>query len=306
MGKKSTETVKTSLDPGAQDFRNYVQSQARNLAGTPFEGYTGQRVAGLDPRTTAGYQSLMQGNQGSNAALQGMVGNLGFTGGPLNVNEFMNPYMDEVIGGVRGDFNRMRESSLNAVGGDATSQGAFGGSRHGIAEGTALGEIARAEGSTIGGLRQSGYQSAVQNAMANRGQMGMMGLSAAQMLNQFQTQQGMAGIGLGQAQQGVNQGNMDARFQEFMRRVNQPGQNLGALQGIMGASPYGTTTETTSEGNWMNTLAGLGATGASFFGGPAGAAVGGLMNSGGSGQPNFQYRAPTNAFGPTPNFGFGG
>ena len=121
----------------------------------------------------------------------------------------------------------------------------------------------------------------------------------------------MAGVQLGETQRGINQGNMDANFQEFMRRINQPGQNLGALQGIMGASPYGTTQTTTSEGNWMNTLGGLVATGASFFGGTppniqqqAGGA-GGAGAGGGSSMPGVGYQAGPNPFG-TSNFGFGG
>src|SRR5690606_27342516 len=48
----------------------------------------------------------------------------------------------------------------------ATQAGAFGGSRHGVAEGVRLGELDRAQASQIAGLLHSGYQQALGQGVA--------------------------------------------------------------------------------------------------------------------------------------------
>ncbi len=107
----------------------------------------------------------------------------------------MDPYLQDVVEATRGDFGRAREATLGTIGAQATAAGAFGGTRHGVAEGTALADIARAEGSTLAGLRSSGYQSAVEAALAQQGMLGNLGLGAAQMLNALNVQGAQAGIG---------------------------------------------------------------------------------------------------------------
>ena len=55
-----------------------------------------------------------------------------------SLTPYMNPYTKNVIDTSMGDLNRARTMAMNDVGASATSAGAFGGSRHGVAEGVTL------------------------------------------------------------------------------------------------------------------------------------------------------------------------
>jgi hypothetical protein len=233
MGKKSIETVEQRIDQGAAGQRQNVFDAANALYAQ------GPTAYNFDPQFLAQLQGLASSN-------------LGLASGPLDIGQFMNPYMSEVVGAVQGDFDRMRERSLNAVGGDATAAGAFGGSRHGIAEGTALGEIAQREGQTLAGLRAGGWSEALQAAMQQKQLSGQLGLGASGMLHGMQ-------------------------YEDFVRMQQDPFARFQALLGSSASTPYGTTQETTSRGNLMSTLGGVASVGASMIPGGWGAAAKGLM-----------------------------
>ncbi len=52
----------------------------------------------------------------------------------MNVNDYMNPYLDNVMEGTMKDLGLARDQALNSTGAAATQGGAFGGDRHGIME----------------------------------------------------------------------------------------------------------------------------------------------------------------------------
>lgn len=258
MGKGSTQTVEQSIDPGMMAQRQRVFQQANRLGQTQFAGFGGQRVAGMDPREFAGFQELGTINPFTQQAYQGLASNLGMATeamrgamGPLDIAQFRDPYQQQVIEATRRDFDVRRAGAMRDVGGGAIQAGAFGGTRHGVAQGIAIGELGRAETGQLAGLRSAGEQRAVQNAMAMRGQtmgtaqmlagLGMQGVTGLEAARQAAAQ---GNIMFGQTQRGIQQAGMDFDYQEFMRQVNQPFQNFGAMQGTM-AAPYGTT-ETTS------------------------------------------------------------
>ena len=81
---------------------------------------------------------------------------------------FENPYQDEVIGGVQKDFDRQRTMLGNRVNDLATKARAFGGSRHAVLEGEGLRDIGDNEGRTIGGLRYTGFNDAMDRATTER------------------------------------------------------------------------------------------------------------------------------------------
>jgi hypothetical protein len=250
----------------------------------------------MDPSTLAGFEQMAQMDPQVMEMMRGMMGNLGVMGQPLDVGEFYDPYQQEVIGSMQSDFDRMRASSLNAVGGQAGAQRAFGGSRHALAEGAAIGEIGRAEGSTIAGLRSSGYQQAVANALANRGQMAGMGMGAANFLNMMNQQSGQAQIGLGDYRRGVEQQGRDAEFQEFMRRIGHGERQVGLLNQTMSASPYGQTQTTEKSGSLLSGLTGLAGFAGSFLlpGASAGLGIAKNLFSGGGGENTSGY-GPSNS-----------
>ena len=116
------------------------------------------------------------GAQGYNAANAGATGYGANTwqAGQLagtNLNPYMNPYENTVIRGLQGDAATNLMKGMNQLGSSATAAKAFGGSRHGLAEGEFAANTANALNNQIGQLRQSGFLNAQQMAqqdIANR------------------------------------------------------------------------------------------------------------------------------------------
>lgn len=184
----------------------------------------------MQPGGATAYNQGMQ-NQAQSAAELAMrgpgKGGNWFTG-PITADPgslakpFMNPFMSNVVDATRSEFDNMRGMASMDANQQATMAGAFGGSRHGVMEGTRLGEIDRAQGSTIGNLLNGGYQ----NAMGQ-------GLGWAQYNQGLQQQQQMEPIWRQQMAQGFYQGGQNPN--------QQPGTNrMGAMMGgAMAGAPFG-------------------------------------------------------------------
>ncbi|MDR7461746.1 MAG: hypothetical protein QN204_04915 [Armatimonadota bacterium] len=74
---------------------------------------------------------------------------------------FWDPYLRDVVGALRAEYDRARGVARAQATTGAIQAGAYGGSRHGVAEGARLAELDRAELSQIGGLLSQGFQSAL-------------------------------------------------------------------------------------------------------------------------------------------------
>lgn len=121
---------------------------------------------------------LQQEAQGTFSGLQ-KGGNLGFaalTGDADAAGKFMNPYQKNVIDANNAEWNNVNAQTVNRTNDLATKANAFGGSRHGVAEGVALGENARAQATQTAGLLNSGFDA----SMARAGQAANLGFGAAQ------------------------------------------------------------------------------------------------------------------------------
>jgi hypothetical protein len=81
---------------------------------------------------------------------------------------FMNPYEDQVIGGIQGDFDRQRQVLSGRVNDLATKARAFGGSRHAVLEGEGLRDLGQTEANTLGKFRYAGYDNALTRGMGLR------------------------------------------------------------------------------------------------------------------------------------------
>ena len=85
---------------------------------------------------------------------------------------YANPYEQAVVDATMADLNRGRQMALADTGRSAVLAGQYGGSRQGVAEGLTNSEFLRNLGSTVGNLRHSGFNTALQysNADADRQQ----------------------------------------------------------------------------------------------------------------------------------------
>lgn len=165
---------------------------------------TYNNTSGYDPASTGYVQGIR--NAGVNAAMSGPGslltgasgfytgamngGNLGFgalSGDPAATAKLMNPYISNVIDANNAQWQRINQNTINAVDDRATLAHAFGGSRHGVAEGVALGQNNLAQAGQNAGLLNQGF-SDMQNRAGLLAGLGFQGAGANANL-------GFAGVG---------------------------------------------------------------------------------------------------------------
>ena len=198
--------------------------------------------------TTGTYQPMpMQPQQGFNVgqaaagALQGAIGGTQRAmQAPLQVGAYMNPYQQEVIDRTQADIERQRQMAANQLGAQATAARAFGGSRQGVAEGVLAGEFGRMGADIAAQQRASGYNQALQAAMADRaaragfaGQLGGLGGQAFGISRD---------IGQQQMQQALQQQLIDAARAQFGGYTGAPQASLTAPLAALGVVPNQSTT----------------------------------------------------------------
>ena len=89
-----------------------------------------------------------------------------------DLSPYQNPYQQQVIDASMGDYQNLLAEGMNSIKAN-TPQGAYGGSRQGVAMGQFAADAARNQASQLAGLRQSGFlnaQQAGQFDVGNRNQ----------------------------------------------------------------------------------------------------------------------------------------
>ena len=314
MGSTKTETAK--MPQFQEDFlKETVIPFAEDFLGTPYESYTGQRVAGLTPlqqQTISGYGGLNMGGDLYGAASDVYGGLSGFQAPELagtqigevgsiadvDIQKYMSPYTQEVIERGMSDIARQQEIGMGQLGAAASKAGAFGGSRHGVAEGVAAGEYGRMAGDFAAKQRQAAFQSAMglasgdiarqqqralsqasidqQSALARQRAAlqaaGIRGTAAAGLgsIAGQQLQSELAGLGAqmaaGEAERALGQSELDASYQDYLAQMQYPLTQFGVLTGAAGAVPQGYGTTTTRSGGVGPTLGALGSAGMGLAG----------------------------------------
>lgn len=194
----STQTTDQRVDPQTAAFI----AQYRNTA---------QGLYGQSPNANP-YLTQAAGVAGN------LTGNLGFAGqqGLAGIDQYFNPYQQQVVQGVQSDFDRQRQLATNQAADMATRSGAFGGSRQAVLDAELQRGVNQNEAQQLANLRYGGYTNAANQMLQQQQMAANLGLSGLQGL-----------FGLGQ--------HMDAR-------------QLQALQAMMGGmGPIGTSgTQTTT------------------------------------------------------------
>jgi len=173
-----------------------------------------------------------------------------------NLQQYTNPYENQVVQQSLGDLERSRLMAQNVGGAQAGSANAFGGSRHGIAEAETNRAYADQAARTASGLRQTGYQNAQdmarQASMANQtaglqgsqqrlnaggqlGDMANLGFGMGQQVQDRMDQQGLA-------QQALNQQLINEAKGQYAGYTGAPANSLQyLLQAVGGAPAVGST-----------------------------------------------------------------
>lgn len=146
---------------------------AGGLVSGIFGGDRGQRSS-LTEEDLAAIQRLRQFGAGASQMISGfdpITGQFGAPGisGPLfagfdasNIEEFFNPFQEEVVRALNEDFDRSRGLAVRDARQRATAAGTRRGSRAGLAEGRAIEGVERARGAALADLRRQGFLDAAE------------------------------------------------------------------------------------------------------------------------------------------------
>jgi hypothetical protein len=147
------------------------------------------------------------------------------------VQQYMNPYEQQVIQGTLGDIERARQGQISAEGARATAAGAFGGTRQAVTRSLVDEAALRNAGNLAAQLRQSGFAQA-QN----------LGLSQQQLMQQYEQQKLDAARGLGLERLNIAQGALSlqpARIGESTTSPIYRNQAASGLGGALGGASLG-------------------------------------------------------------------
>lgn len=306
LGGKKTKFSKEETTRQMPVLPDFLQQPIQDLSGRinnlslqEYSPYGGQRLADFSGDQQAAFAGV-RGLQGkydpliNNASQLAMDLGQGIT--PEDIQNFMNPYQQNVIDITKRNASTDFDKQLMDLQNSQKEMNAFGGSRSAILEsearknlGTLLGDI-QMQGSS------QGYQSAVQAAMANQQ---LQQSSLAGMLNTASTGMGtdLSGIEAlrqtGAQQQALSQAGLDIGYGDYLEQRQWPYQQ--AQFGLSGLLPIaeltrGSVTKTNVDGSQKegggglgSALGGLASLGLGALGGPmglAGSLAGGMMSMG--------------------------
>ena len=212
----TSSTSTTSVDPEikAAYLRNLEEARAT--------------AAGLAPKQFAPYAEY----------------NLGM------VQQYMNPYEQQVIQGTLGDIERARQGQISAEGAAATAAKAFGGSRQGVTRSLVDEAALRNATNAVAQLRNTGFAQA-QN----------LGLSQQQLKQQYEQQKLDAARNLGLERLNVAQGALSLQPANIGSSQTTPlyqNTTASALGGALGGATLGKLIGGTANPEYAGYGAGIG------------------------------------------------
>lgn len=167
-----------------------------------------------------------------------------------NINSYIDPYYDQVINQALGRMDEQKQQTLGNIGDQATAAGAFGGSRHGIMEGTYLGEYNKNVGDMVAQGQSNAWNNAVNNygtdvstSLAKAGGEAALGgtmFGVGSQLNQDQ-------YNAGSQQQVLMQQILSGGANAFDSMMQHPYQIMDLLNGIVTGDPRNNAGQASSE-----------------------------------------------------------
>lgn len=276
MAKGATPQTQTSTytpNPYTQELLGLAMPNLQAFAANPPKLQEGSQIAGFDPLQTQGQNMVL----GTTAGQQGVVGNAATGTNFLTSGDVLRPESNPALQGyidaaVRPISENLTQLALPAIRSGATQAGQFGSSRHGIAEGLAIGKTNQAIGDTTSKIANTAYGQGL-DAMQR-------GLALAPSTAQALTIPGVTTSGVGDVRQALAQALLGEGNQKYMYEQMLPLLVGRELAQIASGIPGGTTTAqaSTPQKNPWSSAAGGALTGASLGSmfGPIGTGVGAL------------------------------
>ena len=278
----SSVTQTQDLPDWAIPYAQEVLGKGSALAQSPYQAYTGERIAQFTPMQQQAFQGAAK--MGPSAATgEAVTRALGTSYDPYatgqfgaQANPYMDPYMQNVVGIQQREAARASEMQRNQNQAQAVGQGAFGGSRQAIMEAERQRNLAPQQGDIQARGLQDAYgrgqtqfnteqQLREQSKQYGAG-LGLQGLQTALTGAGQQFQQGIdvnklqAGYGAQQQQQ--TQNILGQQYQDFLDQKRFPYQQLEFQSNLLRGTPSGTTQSMYSAGPSVGSqVAGLGTAG---------------------------------------------
>jgi len=204
-----------------------------------------------NPQDTQAAQNVYQQSAG---AYQGALGATGAAMAGPQIGRFMNPYTQAVTQRTLADLETQRQTQAMNTAAQARRQarraGAFGGSRHGVAESLTNQAFAKQAADTAANLNMQGFNTALgaaqgqQNLMmqgaSQLGNLANLGFGFGQQISGQQSQQGAL-------QQALMQQLINAAQNQYSGFTGAPQQALTLPMAALGAANMGQQTQTTTQ-----------------------------------------------------------
>lgn len=199
MSRQRTRTSQTSSSTGTStpNVPSWLQGPAQNYV-TQVSSLMGGQLptSSLQTQAVDSARNLGSGMSGYGDAMNGTRSLMNYTpddvtAGQLsetNLDPYMNPWTSSVIDASLADIERARQGAISQGQGSATMAGAYGGSRHGVADSLTNESALRTAASTAANLRSQGFTNAQGAALTDIGNR----LNA----QQFNVNSRLAGAGL--------------------------------------------------------------------------------------------------------------
>jgi hypothetical protein len=259
---------KSELDPElkAKFLENYARAGgvAQNLGARTFAGFTPTQeqafATATDYATNMPAKPILQSAIGRTQALSNLTP-ADVSGGSFlqrNIQDYQNPYENEVVSRALGDIERQRQIAMTGESSRATAAKAFGGDRQAVAENLTNETYVRQQADKAAQLRSAGYTDAANRLEADiqretqakqyAANLGLTGSAqSAQMADALQNMGYKAADVLGQVggvQQAFNQQQLDA----IRNLPLEQQQIINQAFGINPAGGSGMTSTSTSSG----------------------------------------------------------
>lgn len=244
----------TSYPLWLQQLTYGLGTAADQLAGQTYTPYPGQQVATPSPTTQQSW-TMAGNNVGSFrpdlSSAEGLTGSAGTPVTASDISGYMNPYMDQVIGGIQGAANKnLTENILPGVQDKFTAAGQSRSPQEQDFTNRAIYNSEQASDQAVGSALSTGYQGALNAALAGKSQEQAAGAQFGQ-LGALNQQLGLGDVGAmaaaGQTQDTYNQSAINASLNNFYAQQQWPYQQLGYASNIIRGLPVTTNTQTVGQ-----------------------------------------------------------
>jgi len=231
---KGGGTTTTSVPEWQKPYLEDVYKRAGTQVTQPIDYYSGQRVAGFTPeQSTAQYLTTQRALQGSPVAGLGRQGMMETLAGSY-MDPSSNPWLAKTYQTAAGEATKaFAEGTMPQIRSSAMGTGAYGGARHGVAEGMAMREYGKTLGDMATGIYGPAYET--ERARQYQAQTGAPAYAATE----YEDIGKLSAVG--EERQAMGQALIDELIKQFEFGQMEPWQRLGMYSNLITGNVGGTT-----------------------------------------------------------------